>query len=68
MSASSMEFPVLLSADQVAKLMQISIRTVWRLLSSGELIKPVRMGGNTRWRRAELEKWIEDGCPSQESH
>lgn len=57
------ERSVLLSVNQVATLMQVSKRTVWRLLSSGELIEPVRMRGNTRWRRAELEEWIEAGCP-----
>lgn len=45
----------LLSVQQVASLMQISTRSVWRLLSSGELIEPVRLRGNTRWRRAELK-------------
>ena len=62
-SAEFIEQPVLLSAAQVADLMQISTRTVWRLLSAGELIEPVRMRGNTRWRRAELESWIAAGCP-----
>ena len=53
----------LLTANQVAALMQISTRTVWRLLSSGELIEPLRIRGNTRWRRSELERWIDAGCP-----
>lgn len=63
MSKIAFNQPALLSVDQVAALMQISTRTVWRLLSSGELIEPVRMRGNTRWRRVELEAWIESGCP-----
>ncbi len=54
----------LLTAKQVAALMQISTRSVWRLLSSGELIEPLRIRGNTRWRRSELEQWIDAGCPS----
>ena len=54
----------LLTAKQVAALMQISTRTVWRLLSAGELIEPLRIRGNTRWRRSELERWIDEGCPS----
>ncbi len=53
----------LLSVCQVAAMMQISKRTVWRLLSSGELIAPIRIGGNTRWSRNDLENWIAEGCP-----
>ncbi len=60
----SVEKTALLSVEQVAETMQVSIRTVWRLLSAGEMIAPVRIRGNTRWRRAELEAWIEAGCPT----
>ena len=57
------EYSALLSVEQVATMLQVSPRTVWRLLSSGELIEPVRIRGNTRWRRDELDAWINDGCP-----
>lgn len=53
----------LLCVNQVAALLQVSVRSVWRLRSAGELIEPVQIGGNTRWRRAELERWIAEGCP-----
>ncbi|TWT41393.1 helix-turn-helix transcriptional regulator [Botrimarina hoheduenensis] len=65
-SNTSHEPSSLLSAHQVAALLQVSTRTVWRLLSSGELIEPLRVRGNTRWRRAELDAWIEAGCPPVE--
>ena len=55
--------PLLISADQLADKMQISTRTLWRLLSAGKLIQPVRIGGNTRWRLDEVRLWIADGCP-----
>lgn len=54
----------LLTVEQVASLVQVSTRTVWRLVSSGDLVEPIRMGGNTRWRRADLDAWIAAGCPS----
>ncbi len=57
--------PLVLSAEQLAKLLDISERTLWRLLSSGKLLKPVRFGGNTRWRYAEVMKWLDEGCPAQ---
>lgn len=55
--------PTLLTVEQVAAMMSVSKRTVWRMLSAGELIQPIRVRGNTRWRHAELHEWIEAGCP-----
>jgi excisionase family DNA binding protein len=57
------EEPVLLSARQVAKLLQISQRTLWRLLSAGAIISPVKLGRSVRWRKDELIQWVADGCP-----
>lgn len=54
---------VLLSARHVAQMLQVSVRTLWRLLSAGELIKPVKIGHSVRWRKDELLRWIADGCP-----
>ncbi len=55
--------PMLLNAEELARLMQISERTLWRLLSAGKVPQPVRIGRNTRWRAAEVREWIERGCP-----
>ena len=53
----------LITAAELARLMHISQRTVWRLVSAGRIIPPIRIGGNTRWRLDEVERWIADGCP-----
>lgn len=58
------ERSLLISADDLAVLIGVSTRTVWRLLSSGKLIEPVRLGGNVRWNRSHVEEWIENGCPA----
>ena len=55
--------PMLISAEELATLMQVSERTLWRLLSAGKVPQPVRIGRNTRWRLAEIRDWIEKGCP-----
>ena len=55
--------PILLTADEVAAMLGVSERTLWRLLSAGKVPKPVRFGRNTRWREAEVKEWIENGCP-----
>jgi excisionase family DNA binding protein len=53
----------LITAAELAELMQISPRTLWRLLSAGKIIQPIRIGGSTRWRLREVEEWIAAGCP-----
>jgi prophage regulatory protein len=55
----------LIKAKVVAALLSVSERTLWRMVSAGEIISPIRFGGNTRWRRVAIDEWIEDGCPPQ---
>ena len=55
--------PKLINAEELARMMNISERTLWRLLSGGRLPQPVRIGRSTRWRLAEVVEWIERGCP-----
>ncbi|GAB4150540.1 MAG: hypothetical protein Tsb009_25410 [Planctomycetaceae bacterium] len=56
--------PLLISADHLAGLLGISTRSIWRRLSAGELVEPVRIGGSVRWRLDEVKAWIAAGCPS----
>jgi excisionase family DNA binding protein len=55
--------PLLISVDELAMILKISPRSVWRLLSAGKLIEPVRIGGTVRWRFHEVKNWIDQGCP-----
>ena len=55
----------LLTADQVAGMLNISKRQVWRLADSGILPGRVRLGRLARWRRDAVEKWISEGCPTR---
>ena len=54
--------PRLIKAAEVAALVAISTRTLWRLVSVGRFPEPVRVGGSTRWRLADVERWIQQGC------
>ena len=58
--------PLLLSASELATLLGISGRTVWRLDASGKLPKAVRIGGAKRWRRLEIEAFVNAGCPARD--
>lgn len=57
--------PVLLTAADVASLLKVSKRTLWRMQSAGRLPSPIRIGGIVRWRLVEVEEWIAAGCPAQ---
>jgi prophage regulatory protein len=55
---------VLVSAEELATMLRVSERTVWRLLSAHKIPRPLHIGGSVRWRLAEVSKWIESGCPN----
>src|SRR5262249_26216410 len=52
----------LLDVRAVAALLDCSPRHVYRLSDSGRLPAPVRLGALVRWRRADLDRWLADGC------
>ena len=57
---------LMLEAAEVAQLLSISTRTLWRLLSTNRLPAPLRIGGCVRWRLDTVTKWIDQGCPIQD--
>lgn len=57
---------LLVSAAELAHLLGISRSTVWSWHASGEIPLPLRIRGATRWRRAEIARWVEAGCPGRQ--
>ena len=57
---------LLLTAKEVAAMLQVSLRTFWRLKSAGEIPAPVRLGGSVRWPQDTILEWIAAGCPQGE--
>lgn len=55
--------PQLLDAPSVGALLMLDRKTVERHAKTGKMPRPVKIGGSTRWRRAELDAWILAGCP-----
>ncbi len=53
---------ILLTSEDLAKLLKVSERTLWRLLSARKIPEPVRIGCSTRWRLVEVQDWIAGGC------
>ena len=48
----------LLRDREVAQLLGLSVRQVWKLTASGELPEPVKLGRSTRWRERDLRDRI----------
>jgi len=54
----------LIAIRDVAELLSCSPRHVQRLCDAAQMPAPVKLGGHlTRWNLAELQKWIQQGCP-----
>ena len=51
---------LLLNVREVAELLGISERTVWKMASCHELPAPLRIGRSQRWSKKALEEWIAD--------
>ena len=55
----------LLNVSEVARILSVSTRTVWRLVSAGELPPPQRIGKRLRrWRAADIENYV-NGKPAK---
>ena len=57
---------LLMDPEDLALELRISIRSIWRRASDGQIPRPIRIGRATRWRRDEIEAWIAAGCPDGE--
>jgi excisionase family DNA binding protein len=56
--------PLMMTADEIAQSLQLSVRTIWRLKAKGDLPKAVKVGRAVRWKRSDILEWIEQGCPA----
>lgn len=54
-----------ISARELAEMLRVSLRQVWRLSSAGKLPKPLKIGGSVRWDHDEILRWFREGCPDR---
>ncbi|HML74947.1 MAG TPA: helix-turn-helix domain-containing protein [Anaerohalosphaeraceae bacterium] len=57
-----------ITASEISRLLKFSRRTVYRLNESGAIPRPVTIGSSARWRRADIEAWIQMGCPRRDEY
>ena len=56
----------LIDLRTVAKMLSVSVRTVERMVASGHIPVPLRVGPRLlRWPYQVVVDWISMGCPSQ---
>jgi excisionase family DNA binding protein len=55
---------LLLNIRDVAQMLRVSPRHVYRLCDAGRMPRPIRLGGAIRWDRDVIVEWIAAGCPA----
>ena len=53
---------MLLDVRDVAAMLRVSPRTVYRLSDSGAMPRPRKLNALVRYSRQEIEEWIRQGC------
>jgi excisionase family DNA binding protein len=56
---NQLEKALLITDDQAAALLGLSRSTFWRRVADRSLPRPLRIGGATRWRRQEIEAFVQ---------
>lgn len=51
-------YPELLTVEELAKILKVSPRTVWRMESAGNVPKPIRIGKTVRWLAADVKTFL----------
>ena len=65
--ASNVREALAVCARELAEMLGVSLRQVWRLNSAGRLPKAIRLGGSVRWNRREIMDWFQSGCPDRQT-
>lgn len=55
----------LLRAKELAKMLSLSKRQIFRLNSCGKIPAPIRIGGAVRWSAKECSEWLTAGAPDR---
>ncbi len=55
----------MLTVHDVARMLNCSARTIYRLTDAGKMPRPVKLNALVRWPREVIEHWIAGGCPDQ---
>jgi len=71
-SPAALERPVnprlslLIDAREAATLADVGVSTWHRLVAMKKAPACLKVGGSTKWRRADVVAWVEAGCPARQ--
>ena len=57
----------LLSAKELAKMLSLSKRQIFRLNSCGKIPRPLKIGGSVRFKQDEIADWLAAGAPDRQT-
>ena len=58
--------PLVVNAEQLAKLLGVSKRHICRMDASGKLPAAVRLGWAKRWSLDSIRQWVDAGSPGRD--
>lgn len=56
---------VLIDANEAARMCSMHRASWYKSIAGGKAPAGIRIGNMVRWRRHEIEAWIDAGCPSR---
>ena len=54
---------IMIDIPTLAAELCISVKTIRRMAQCGRMPAPIKLMGRVLFRRADIEKWVSDGCP-----
>ncbi len=57
--------PLAVSAQQLGRMLGISVRTIRTMDAGGKLPRPIRLNGSVRWIVTEIESFLAAGAPDR---
>lgn len=52
---------MLVDVKEAASMLSISVASLWRLVKAEKAPAPIKIGGSTRWRVADLRAYVDNG-------
>lgn len=53
----------LIGVRNLCEMLDVARTTIYRLKDSGRLPQPLKLGGSVKWRKDEIDAWVDAGCP-----
>lgn len=62
-STATKQSTMLVTAKELAEMLSVSTRHIWRLKAMAKLPKAIEIGHCVRWKLVDISDWLAMGCP-----